>query len=63
MIKRGWPNDKRPVPAEIRPFFHWRDELTVENGIVYKGSRCVVPATMHEDVLARLHSAHLGLET
>ena len=63
MIKSGWPNDERAVPAEIRPFLHWRDELTVEKGIVYKGSRCVVPATMREDVLCRLHRAHLGLES
>ena len=63
MIKSGWPSNKWSVPAEIRPFFHCRDELTVENGIAYKGSRCVVPATVHEEVLGRLHRAHLGLES
>ena len=65
MIKCGRPNDKRFVPAEIRPFFHSRDKPTVElgKGIVYKGNRCVVPATMQEDVLGRLHRAHLGFES
>ena len=48
---------------DIRPYFNWRDELTEEKGIVFKGSRCVIPTVMRKEVLGKIHSAHMGLES
>ena len=36
-VKRsGWSNNIRHVTHNIRPHFHIRDELTVENGTIFK---------------------------
>ena len=43
-------------------FWNYRDELSVENQIVFKGDRIVVPVTLHHTILRHLHEGHMGLE-
>ncbi|KAF6772178.1 hypothetical protein AHF37_08908 [Paragonimus kellicotti] len=40
-IKNGWPDNARQVNEIIRPYFKVRDELTTENGLVFRGERLV----------------------
>ena len=42
-IQRGWPRRPCSVTTEVRPFFSFRDELTVEDRIIMKGNRAVYP--------------------
>ena len=37
-ILEGWPARQEQVSALIQPYFHHRDELTIEDGIIYKGT-------------------------
>ena len=60
-IVYGWPNSIQDLSDHIRPFWCFRDELTVMDGLVMKGNRIVVPANMRESTLQRLHDAHQGL--
>ena len=39
-----------------------RDELTVENGIIFRGQRCVVPSSLRREVVEKLHTAHMGID-
>ena len=61
-ITMGWPDHQHKVCEEIRQFFHHREELTVENGIIFKGDRCVIPAELRMYLLRKLHSPHMGVE-
>lgn len=45
VIKEGWPQDKKELKNEIKPFWKYRDELTEMRGIVYRGSRISIPKT------------------
>ena len=45
-ICRGWPETKSDVPDCIHPYYDFRDELTVQDQLVFKGSRVIIPATM-----------------
>ena len=38
-----------------------RSDLTVQQGLLMKGNRLVVPLTMRIDVLEKLHDAHQGI--
>ena len=58
----GWPEERKLVSEEVRPYLHHREELTVENGIIFKGDRCVIPLAMRADLLRKLHSSHMGIE-
>jgi hypothetical protein len=35
-VKQGWPKVMRHVPEIIRPYWNYRDEITVIDGILYK---------------------------
>ena len=61
-IKDGWPNHKYACPLEIREFWPYRDELTVTDGIVFKGENIMVPPSMRPEMLQRIHMGHMGIE-
>ena len=43
VIMSGWPEQKGDVPADVTPYFSIRDELTVQDGIIFCGERAVIP--------------------
>jgi len=60
-IKAGWPDTPAAVPEELRQFMTFGDELTVADGLVYKGSRVVIPRGARNDILQRIHASHIGV--
>ena len=61
-ILAGWPNCKDEIHPSIREFWSMREELTMQNGIIYKGHRVLIPKVMRAELLSRIHSSHLGAE-
>ena len=43
IVRSGWPTEKSKVPLEIRCYYNMRDQLTVEDGIIFKGQQIVIP--------------------
>lgn len=37
-------------------------EYTINNGILFKGERIVIPRSLQAEVLKELHSTHIGIE-
>lgn len=58
----GWPEDKHEVPAEILPFYSFRDEITIQDGLLFKGERVIVPTSLRPEMKQAVHSTHLGME-
>jgi len=61
-ITQGWPAKVDDVEAPLRPFWHKRDELTVEDGIVMRADRLVIPASLQGAVARELHRGHPGID-
>ena len=61
-IQMGWPESKSEVPDMIKPYFYFREELSVVNGIVFKNSCIVVPESLKKEMLSKIHYSHLGME-
>ena len=61
-IRRGWPESKSEVPECLYPYFDMRDVLTVQNELVFKGQLLVVPACLRKELMAVVHSTHIGIE-
>ena len=55
-ILYGWKNGQCPPNASFK------DELCIINGIVFRGSHFVVPASMKNEMLCRIHEGHLGID-
>lgn len=62
VILQGWPDQKEALPSELHPYFTVRDELTAQDGILFKGLRCVIPASLRPKIRERLHGANTGVE-
>jgi hypothetical protein len=62
LITYGWPCDKTQTPFNIREYWPYRDELSVQDGIIYRGTRVLIPTAMRLRMLEQIHSAHLGAE-
>ena len=61
-VMEGWPNSKDNIPNEAKSYWSFREELSIINGIVFKGERLVIPEVMRKKVLEQLHQAHMGIE-
>ena len=60
-IQKGWPNTIKELPSEIQPYWTFREELTIEDCFILKGTRIVVPSTKQAEILKLIHEGHLGL--
>ena len=60
-ITEGWPSTINGVPSVLQPYGKFREELMIEDGIILKGTRIVIPAKKHKAVLKVFHEGHLGL--
>ena len=47
---------------ELEPYYNLRDELTVVNNLILKGSKIVKLGTPIKEMKQILHTGHLGIE-
>ena len=59
-IMQGWPKSIKQVPPVLQPFWTFREELTVEDGLILKGTRIVIPTKQCKAILKLIHEGHLG---
>lgn len=62
LVRDGFPAGKHLLPPDLAPFWNGREHLTVDNGIVLRGSRLVIPESLRRRVLNDLHASHQGLD-
>ena len=60
-ILQGWPEEKQSLPSILAPYFSYRDELSVYDGLVFKGERLIIPKEMRKEMLVEVHSSHIGI--
>jgi len=58
----GWPNCRRDCSPVIQEYWNCRAELSVVKGIIYKGSKIVIPKSLRGDMLKKIHAGNLGIE-
>ena len=60
-ITNGWPNSIKEVPHEMQAYWTFHEKLTIEDGLVLKGTRIVIPKSKCKQVLTMIHKGQLGL--
>ena len=50
------------LPESLYLYFNIRHLLTVQNDLVFKGQCLVVPASLRKELMAVVHSSHIGME-
>ena len=61
-VLEGWPSTQAEVPAVVKPYFPFREEITAQNGLLFKSERFIVPAKLRREMMEKVHSSHLGIE-
>ncbi|XP_048587408.1 uncharacterized protein K02A2.6-like [Nematostella vectensis] len=62
IVSNGWPEKRSECPPHLHGYWNYRDEITVSDGLILKGTRIIIPKTLQADVLKQLHYAHQGSE-
>ncbi|UYV72155.1 K02A2.6-like [Cordylochernes scorpioides] len=60
-IRKGWPKSKYKVPREAMEYWKFRDELTEQDGIIYKGQKVIISKTLRSELFNRVHASHHGV--
>ena len=63
LIVSGWLDRQTDVSELARPYWNFKDELSVLDGVLLKDSHIIVPKSMRTDVLNQIHEGHLGVST
>ena len=59
-IFRGWPEQRKNVPYELFEYWTFRCDLVLDDGLILKNNRILIPESLREEVLKALHTAHQG---
>ena len=61
-ISTGWPCGHRRLPQELHPYWNFREDLSVKDGLVTKSSRLLIPSTPRRKMIEQIHDGHPGKE-
>ena len=57
IILTGWPDSKERTPLSVREYWTVRDELSTQDGVVYKGTKVLIPKSLRPGSIT-----HQGIE-
>ena len=60
VVLEGWPDNKSQVKKGIAAYWDFREQISVHDGVLFKGERVIVPENLRSDMLKRVHQAHQG---
>ena len=63
MILDGWPDNVNEVPVALKIYYGIRDEFAIQNGLIFKGDRIVIPLELRNSIMESIHSSHCGVES
>ena len=61
-ISTGWPCEHRRLPQKIHPYWNFREDISVKDGLVTKSSRLLILSTLRQKVMKQIHDQHQGIE-
>ncbi|KAK3749722.1 hypothetical protein QZH41_003773 [Actinostola sp. cb2023] len=59
-VLKRWPREKDQVDELAKEYWSYKEELSVEDGLLFKSDRIVVPRSLRADMLEEIHGAHMG---
>ncbi|KAG8176531.1 hypothetical protein JTE90_020365, partial [Oedothorax gibbosus] len=60
-IQEGWPKDRQSVSVLAKPYWNLQSELHIEDGLICRGQRLVIPRACRKEILQRIHVGHRGI--
>ncbi len=57
----GWPQRKQQIPPAVKPYYAIRGEISHNEGLLLKGQRIIIPASLRPTMKAIIHQGHNGI--
>ena len=61
MIVQGWPETRSACEQSVLEYWNHRDELSIEEGLIFRGQKIVIPKSLRAEMLKQVHTGHLGV--
>ena len=62
VVSNGWPEVRKDCHPFLLDYWTYREEISAENGLLFKGHRLIVPEKLRDRVLQTIHEGHFGFE-
>ena len=62
MVHKGWPREQKDCPDILKPYWTYRECISLENGLLFKDDRLIIPDTEKDQILEQLHYGHYGIK-
>lgn len=60
IVFKGWPTHRKECPQELLDFWNFRCDIVLEDGLILKGNRIIIPSSLRKQVLDAIHHGHQG---
>ena len=61
-VSTGWPCEHRRLPQGLHPYWNFREDLSVKDGLMTKSSRLLIPSTLKQKVMEQICEGHQGVK-
>ena len=61
-IITGWPDTKDWQHQDIRPYWLFRGDLVIIDGVIMKGRCILIPEALKQQALDQLHVNHMDID-
>ena len=62
VVQNGRPKRRCECPLATKPYWNYRDEISIQDDIIFRGERVIIPRKIQHEMLQIIHGAHLGVE-
>ena len=57
-VHKGWSREQKDCPEILHPHQTYRECISLENGLLFKDNRLIVPKAEREQILGLLYYGH-----
>lgn len=61
-VLEGWPENKDKINNNLTPYWKYREDITIANGLIWKSDKIIIPKVMRSEMLKKIHIGHMGIE-
>ena len=61
-IIEGWPSRQQEVIQQLQSYHTFKEEMSVIDGLVFKGERIIIPIALQGKALQAIHRSHMGTQ-
>lgn len=61
-VQNGWPVEQHVIPAAVKPYWNFRDEISEYDGLMFKGKKVIIPNDQKVKTISQIHAGHQGIQ-